>query len=250
MNGRNSKKRALYDGDFRATGDNDLDILERMLDGLGVGKPRDVAVRLLERFGGFSGVFAATEAELEDMGLSARESAFFAFVNPALKRGIADGESASIADERAAVNCALALFGRNSKTGLYAVYLDGVGHKICSEYLGETAPFGAAAVGACRYKTKKLLIVSVKRDGDVGELELSRAAELSDTTRLLDILEIELVDFLETDGAEFFSVRRAIERGTGKASVPDAGDAPFEETDFRSGIERYVSAARAAKSRR
>ena len=247
MNGGNIKKRALNGGGFHAPcGDSDLEILAHMLDGLGVGQPHETAIRLLERFGNLGGVFAATEAELEMMGLTAREGAFFAFVNPARRRGAVDGDRSNVSDESAALNAALSLLGRN-KAGLYAVYLDGVGHRIYAEYLGEQCQLSSAAVSACRHKTKKLLIVGIKRDGDVSEITMSRAAELSDLTRLLDILEIEFVDYMETDGAEFFSIRRAITKGTGKESVFDGDATPYGKIDFRGGIEEYTDRSRRTK---
>ena len=213
--------------------DSDLNILERMLGGLGVETPHVVAVRLLERFGGFSGVFAATEAELEEVGLSSRAAAFFAFVNPALRRvTTGDRSNECIVDERTTVKSALTLIGRQNKHGYYAVYTDGAGRRIFAEFLGEESTVSAAAVGACRHKTKKLLLARICADGEVNGIKENRVGELVELMRLLEILEIEFIDYVETDGVEFFSLRRAIELGDGTASVFDASEKQFEKVDF------------------
>lgn len=250
-----ASRNASVSSDFRGAGvtgeSGDLNILERMLDGLGVENAHDAAFRLLERFGGFGGVFAATEAELEDMGLSSRAASFFGFVNPALRRmAVVDCGSSGIVDERTAVRHALTLLGRRNGAGAYAVYLDGAGRRICSEYFDADSALSAAAVGACRFKTKKLLLVSIKADGEVSGIDKARAYALSDLAELLDILGIELVDYIETDGVEFFSLRRAIKSGDGLESVFEASGTPYEKADFRGGTERLLAAERNEKTGR
>ncbi len=251
MYGDTGKKRLRYDASDYRGDDSDLNILQRMLDGLGVENARTAAIRMLERFGSFGGVFAATEAELQDTGLSSRAAAFFTFVNPALRRiKTGDKPNEKIVDERSAVSGALALFGRRVKHGDHAIYLDNNGRKICSEFLGADSPLSLAAVGACRHRTGKLLIVNIEPDGEVRELGSARAFELSELMRLLKILEIEFVDYIETDGAEFFSLRRASVRDNGISGVFDTDETPFGDVDFPSVLERFIAGGGAAAKRR
>ncbi len=149
-----------------------------------------------------------------------------------------DKPNEKIVDEKTAVCGALGRKGRSFYLGGYAVYLDNCGRKICSEFLGEESPLSSAAIGACRHKTQKLLIVGIKQDGEVGGRGSFRKNELSELLRLLEILEIEFVDYIETDGTEFFSLRRAVTRGDGLSTVFDAEEIPYEEFDFVSGTAR------------
>lgn len=208
-------------------------VLKRILKTLYERDRDDLAVALIERFGGVANIFAASyESLLTVKGVTPRVASFFSSVLPvhrqALMRTAADKP---IDNERALITYASVYFINVSTAAVACLCLDKRNRIEFVERLGNQSLLRDTVGCICRHNADRIALIS--RNPDVGVKRAIPSADriklLSELTGILRVFETELLDYAELSERGFFTLRGvSAENSSIIRSLTDASEDPFD----------------------
>lgn len=225
---------------------SDIGILQFCLKVLYERENDELAWRLIERFGGVSGIFGASHEELMQIdGITDRVATFFTVMRPlqrqAQLRAVKDFK---VLTERDMAEYAAVYFMNEYNPANVCVCLDKRNKIICAERLGKEERVREIAALTCKRNAHKIALMRF-------EPRLNRKTvlpspdtqkELIRITKLIGTLGMEFVDYVEYADNRFFSLRRAVGGDIGVYHVFDAAEARYEQwRDVPNDIEKYYS---------
>lgn len=203
----------------------------------------ELALRLIERFGSFGGIFDATIEELSAVpDMTERAAAFFAFVRPAFRQALLREEKGTrLCSEAALAKYSLAYFMRKTQACDYCLFLDNKYSLIRTQRLVETDCARDIVGYACRYNAARVIWLCYKPYATRLAPSLDRLDQISDVAGALSQLGIDFTDYFEYAPLSFFSLRREAS-DVGAMHVLD--DTPFTEVALSDCVSEYAAARR------
>lgn len=225
---------------------SDIGILQFCLKVLYEHENDELAWRLIERFGGVSGIFSASHEELMQIdGMTDRVATFFTVMRPlqrqAQLRAVKDFR---VNSERDLAEYAAVYFMNEYNPADVCLCLDKKNKIICAERLGKEERVREIAALACKRNAQKIALMRFEPRLD--RKTVLPAPETLKTliriTKLIGTLGMELVDYVEYAQDRFFSLRRAVDGNIGVYHVFDADEAKYTPwKNVSDEIEKYHS---------
>lgn len=201
----------------------------------------ELAVRLIHRFGSFSGIFKATREELTEIdGITERAAAFFTYAGTAYIRALEREATDVIDSEYALVLQAVSQFCGGGRNGMICLHIDEHDRLVYVEHVDEQTFAVRAVGGAARFGAKKIALLRCCRRGEKPMVDGKMLQSVLRVAKALELLDAELVDYMEFRPFKFFSLRRA---ATGKSHTINADDANkehYDEIEFSRLIAEYL----------
>lgn len=201
----------------------------------------ELAVRLIHRFGSFSGIFKATREELTAIdGITERAAAFFTYAGTAYVRALERGATDVIDSEYALMLQAVSLFCGDGRKGMVCLHIDDRDRVVFVERVDERNFSACAVGGAARFGAKKIALLRYRNSGEKPMIDGKMLQSVLRVAKALELLGAELVDYIEFRPFKFFSLRRA---ATGKAhtiNVDNADKERYEKIEFARSIAQYL----------
>lgn len=227
--------------------ETDIGILDYILRALYDRECRAFAMKLIERFGSFGGVFGATREELMTVdGMTERAAAFFAFARPLLRQCVLRSTAVKpkIDSECALAMYAVAVADEKKRRG-YCLLSDARSHVFRTFGIGED-PVRAIVGGACRSGAKKAAWLSCKPTGSAAP-DVERLFDIAKTVRALAAVDIEFVEYVEYSESGFFFLRRAVSGASDGSGAAACDDKYSPVPRFATLIEEYAEKLSAQK---
>ncbi|MDE6294102.1 MAG: hypothetical protein K2L88_05730 [Clostridiales bacterium] len=225
---------------------SDIGILQFCLKVLYERENDELAWRLVERFGGASGIFGASHEELMQIdGMTDRVATFFTVMRPLQRqvqlRAVKDFK---VLSERDLAEYAAVYFMNEYNPADVCVCLDKRNKIICAEKLGKEERVREIAALACKRNAQRLALIRfeprLERKTVLPAPETQK--ELIRIVKLIGTLDIEFVDYVEYAENRFFSLKRAVGGDIGVYHVTGAKDERYKPwKNVMDDIERYYS---------
>lgn len=192
----------------------------------------ELAWRLIERFGGVSGIFSASHEELMQIdGMTDRVATFFTVMRPlqrqAQLRAVKDFK---VTSERDMAEYAAVYFMNEYNPADVCVCLDKRGRIICAERLGKEERVREIAALACKRNAQKIALM--RFEPRLNRKAVLPAPETQKTlmriTKLIGSLDMDFVDYVEYAKNMFFSLRRAVSGDIGVYHVFNAKEEKYK----------------------
>ena len=201
----------------------------------------ELAVRLIHRFGSFSGIFKATREELTEVdGITERAAAFFTYAGtayvPALEREVTD----VIDSEYALVLQAVSQYCGGNRDGMICLHIDDRNRVVFVETVDEQNFAVRAVGGAARFGAKKIALLRCCRNGEKPMVDGKMLQSVLRVAKALELLDAELVDYIEFRPFKFFSLRRAATGKVHTINVDNANEERYDKIEFAHLIAQYL----------
>ncbi|MDE7164059.1 MAG: hypothetical protein K2O04_01355 [Clostridiales bacterium] len=192
----------------------------------------ELAWRLIERFGGVSGIFSASHEELMQIdGMTDRVATFFTVMRPlqrqAQLRAVKDFK---VTSERDMAEYAAVYFMNEYNPADVCACLDKRGRIICAERLGKEECVREIAALACKRNAQKIALL--RFEPRLNRKAVLPAPETQKTlmriTKLIGSLDMDFVDYVEYAKNMFFSLRRAVSGDIGVYHVFNAKEEKYK----------------------
>lgn len=233
----------------------DLDILRYILKTLYGGDRDELAVRLIERFGGVVEVFDAAQSELMRVkGVTERAASFFAFVKPMYRQALLRSEPDLRIDSEAALVRYAAVYFMNDRVPLDAcLYLDKNDKIIRADRLAGDNITERILSGVCRHgAVKTALLRYVPHENDLSAVRTLDGVEaVARIAEPLALVDAAITDCIEYYPFGFYALRRALAGDCRALPVQSASESKYERmADFCEKSAAFVSALRKSIAQR
>ncbi|MCM1367602.1 MAG: hypothetical protein NC184_02170 [Roseburia sp.] len=252
-NGETAKGASIVSDAPFAYGKTDVGILDYILRALYDRECDGFAMTLIERFGSFGGVFAATREELMSVGgMTDRAASFFAFARPLFRQAVL---RSTVAKPKVDCECALAMYAialsaAAQKRRDYCLLSDASSRVFRASPISEDGVRSIVG-GVCRSGAKKAVWLCCKPTSGGVSPDAERVREIARAIRALSVVDVEFVEYAEYSPSGFFFLRRAISgesNPTRMAAVRDDEYAPVSPY-FVTRVEEYADRLTARKRR-
>lgn len=205
-----------------------------------------LAWRLIERFGGVSGIFGASHEELMQIdGMTDRVATFFTVMRPLQRQAqLRAVEDFKIVSERDMAEYAAVYFMNEYNPAYVCVCLDKKNKIICAERMGKEERVREIAVLACKRNANAIALMRFepRLNGKTVLPSPETQKELIRITKLIETLGIGFKDYIEYAENRFFSLRRAIGGDIGVYHVFGANEERYNQwSNVSDGIAKYYS---------
>lgn len=200
--------------------------LVNILNKLGVKECDKVADRLLERFGSFNGVFAATHEEIMKLGcVTERVASFLVFVRPMFRQALLRRATCKLDSERALIRYVTAYFILNDlpSSAWYCIYTNNR-TPLYTEQLTSDNLVREAIGKACRYYADGVIIIRYRPNGQSMRPNKSELSTVKEIAATCELAEKEFIDYIEFTPYKFYSYKRASAGDDGVMDILDAGN--------------------------
>ena len=210
--------------------DNDVDILNAILKALYSGPKKELAEKLLKRFGSFQAIFRASQEDLLRVkGMTETSAAFFssavAEFRQALKRAIKDIKPTSEYD---LIYLAIAMDTESAEKYRVHIYTDANDKIIkCEKVINESIK---KTVGiACGINAAKMAIVDYGRREKKNPPGQQALRYIDEIVKPLNAVGIEFIDYIDYIGSKFISLRDVINGQTRYKEFNEARKDKYEK---------------------
>lgn len=223
--------------------DSDIEIINAILRVLYGGERRELADKLMQRFGSFHAIFrAAPEDLLKVDGVTDTAASFFSAAVPQFRQALRRAaKNIKPRSEYDLVNLALATDDGSEEKSKRHIYLDGSDKIIkCEKVVGPDSV--KKTVGAaCGLNAAKVAVVEYGRREKRVFPDEQTLKYLSETIAALEAVGILFVDQIDFSGYKFNSLRRVISGGAEYVDLQDAKREKYEKVpNFGEIISEYA----------
>lgn len=211
---------------------SDIGILQFCLKVLYEHDNDELAWRLIERFGGVSGIFGATHEELMKIdGVTDRVATFFSVLRPLQRQAqLRAVKDLRLSTERELAEYAAVFFMNEYEPTDVCVCLDKKSAIIRAERLTAEERVREVAAVACKRNAQKIVLMRFEPKLNAKTIVPSpeRQKLLIKIAKLMSTLGIDIVDYVEYCQSCYFSLRRATSGNIDVRHVFEADDSTLE----------------------